>query len=87
MIKDQDFEREYAKTTSGERKGLALPDELAMADLIEFNTKVMGQVWAQLNPSQFQPGFNQKEDPIEFTLEGSTKNYLLVPLRICHSVN
>ena len=66
VIKEQDFEQDYnAKKAAGQcQEGFALPKDLEMADLVEFNLKLMSQVWAQLNPAQFQPGFNQKEEPI-----------------------
>ena len=59
MIKEQDFEREYNSTPHVRREatpGFNLPEEVEMADLLEFNRKAMSQVWALLNPSQFQPG-------------------------------
>lgn len=43
VIKEQDFERDYnAKKATGQSKeGFALPEDLEMADLVEFNLKIM----------------------------------------------
>ena len=52
---------------------------MKLEDLVEFNKKLMSQVWAIVNPSQMQ--VNQRDAPLEFDLKNSTKNYLLVPLK------
>ena len=51
-----------------------------MDDVLEFNSKIGGQAQALLNPSMFNLGV--KADPIVFDLQGSQKNYLLVPLKL-----
>ena len=54
-------------------------------DLVEFNQKVLGQVWALQNPASFQPGM--KQETFNFELRGSSKNYLFVPLKLSNQPN
>jgi len=54
VVADQDFEREFIASRSVvPATGFALPEELTMQDLVDFNLKVMGQVRALLNPQHF----------------------------------
>ena len=60
--------------------GFSFPEGVTMDDVLEFNSKIGGQAQALLNPSMFNLGV--KAEPITFDLQGSQKNYLLVPLKL-----
>lgn len=57
-----------------------MPKDVTVQELVDFNSRLMAQIWAVLFPSQLQPG--QRSVPIGLELNGSSKNYLLVPLKL-----
>lgn len=86
VLKTQDFERQFnSQRHTNKDQGFALPDDLKIDDLVEFNKKLMSQVWAIVNPSQMQ--VNQREGPLKFDFANSTKNYLMVPLKLQSTSN
>ena len=85
VIKDQDFERQFKEKSKGKRpQGFSWPEGLTIDDLVEFNKKILGQVWALQNPSVFQAGI--KLDEHNFDLKNSSKNYLFIPLKLVTSL-
>ena len=55
VLKQQDFEKQFNEQRNSKKdNGFSLPDNLSISDLVEFNKKLMSQVWAITNPSQMQ---------------------------------